>query len=281
MSKMVTIPDSGGLKIGVKLVNPAVAKRWLSQTQGKVQNRRPSPARIRKGVHSMKEGEWVLAEPIMFNCKGGLVDGQTRLLAVLASGLTIPFLVMEGLPPEVFSKINTGWERKLLHCLQIDKEANANILATVIIMAAKDEKGIIPTQSNRNFFLTSDEGLAFLKKNPSLRESVNSAPGTRNSYVPRATLCFCHWKFSQINKADANEFLIALVRGEVEGEGDPVYLLRERLKSNKRAKSGKMPRNEVLALIYKAWNANRKNEKLHNLRWRRGGPQAENFPVPI
>jgi len=281
MSKMVTIPDSGGIRVGVKLVNPSVARRWLSLDATKdVGHRRPSPYRISRESNSIKIGEWILGEPLMFNCKGGMMDGQTRLLAVIDSGMTVPFIVMEGFEEKVFTKINKGWERKLAHCLQMEKEQRASTLATVVIMAAKDAQGLIPSASNRSFFLTSDEGIDLLKEDPSIRESVLTGSGVVSPYASRAMLAFCHWKFSRINKADTNEFLIELSSSKNQEEGDPIYLLRERLKSNKRSKS-KISRTETLALIYKAWNAVRKNEKLHNLRWRRSGNQAENFPVPI
>jgi hypothetical protein len=275
---MVKIPGTD-LRIGLKTVNPTVAKQMLSNS---VRNRRLSRAAVARNAQAMAMDEWVVGEPLLFNCDGTLIDGQNRLHAVIQSKKPIDFLLIEGYQQEeVFAKINGGTARKLAHWLQIRGENLPDVLAPVIVMAAKDQRGRIPTCGvGRGFILTPVEGIEFLEAHPDLRHSVAKAPGTVNPYAPRSMLCFAHWKFSKLDKTLANEFLIELTTGENEGEGDPIYLLRDRLKSNRRAKV-KLPRTEVFALIIKAWNAYRTGKKLHNLRWRSTGPKAESFPEPI
>lgn len=273
-----TIPGSSGLTAEIKTINPAVAKAILATSR---RNRHVTISRVRKLSQAMELGEWIIAQPIMVNCDGTLLDGQHRLHAVIRSGKSIQFLVISGFESlDTFGRIDDVATRRLKDWLQIRGESLPDILAAVVVMAAKDERGMIPTTSGPGFQMTAPEGIDYLEAHDEIRRSVMEAPATVTRYASRAMLCFCHYKFAQKDRAAAGSFLIDLATGDKEGERDPIYLLRERLKSNRRAKT-KLPRTEMLALIYKSWNAVRAGQKLHNLRWRSTGPKAETFPEVV
>lgn len=269
---MTTIKGSQ-LTAEVCQVTPQVAAHWLSTNK---KNRRVSLSRVNRYAKAIREGEWRIAQPIMFNCDGSLIDGQHRLRAVMTANRPVEFLVLKGFDPEeTFAKIDEVQPRRLAHWLEMRGEAEPETLAKLITMANRDEAGLIPVGAGHGFIQTPQEGLEFLERHPELRVSVK-APGTFTTLTPHSLLCFCHWKFSRKDKSLAQQFLIDLVTGEF-NDGDPVSLLRERLKSNRHAKA-KLTRVELLALFYKAWNAERRGEPIRQLKWTSAGNAAEKFP---
>lgn len=277
MSKKLQSTTGISLDASILQITPQVAKEMLSTS---FRNRPPQKARIRRYVQAMRNGEWIIAQPIMMNCDGSLVDGQHRLRAVCVFGKPIEFLVVKGFDRDgTFGKVDDVGPRRLKDWLHVQGENMPEILAGVIGMAAKDEAGLIPTTASATFQLTPIEGCEFLKAHPKLRESV-AAPGTVNLLVSRTMACFCHYKFAQLDKVVADSFFIELVMGDVGSDFDPMLLLRERLKSDQLAKA-KLSRTERLALIFKAWNAIRTGNWPRVLRWRSTGDRPEAFPEVI
>lgn len=268
---MGNVTGSATLKASVKTINPKLARDLLRREH---RNRRLNNARIERYAAVMSEGEWVLAEPLMFNCDGSLIDGQHRLQAVIRANKPVEFLVVEGYERErTFAKIGDGAPRTLSNWLEIQGEVLPGILATVIRYAARDAAGFIPVHTGGGYHFPPSKGIAFLDEHPSVREAVVDAPATVTTLAPRPLLCFCYWKFKPLDESLARQFLIDLASGASTGRGDPVTLLRNRLERNRNSKE-KMRQVDILALIYKAWNACRRNEELRQLKW----VNAEPFP---
>src|SRR5262249_11917158 len=67
---------------------------------------------IFKYADDMLAGRWRLSfQGIAFDTSGRLIDGQHRLLAVLRSGMTIPFMVFRNVDMEIADSIDTGRKR--------------------------------------------------------------------------------------------------------------------------------------------------------------------------
>lgn len=283
---MGNVKGSATLNAFVKTINPQLAKEILRKA---AKNRWLSPSRITRYTQAIVRGEWVVAQPLAFDQNKRMLDGRHRLKAVIEANQPVEFLIVEGYDPDtVFGVFDGGGERKLQHWLQIQGEACPEVLAAVIVLAARDEAGIIPTTSGQGFTLTAIEGLEFLETHPKVRTSVNKGPGTSNVLASRALCCFAHYKFAEKNKAEADTFFKDLVVGHDEGPEDPVWLLRQRLENNRKVETKlKLGRTDVLALIFKAWNAQRIIDKGGDpklgagLRWTRVGAAAEDFPEPI
>lgn len=266
--------DGTTLTMKIKMVTPQVAKQMLSNC---VKNRRPSNNRIRRYSKGMELGEWVVAQPILFDDEGGLLDGQHRLHAVIDSKHPVEFLVVAGFRREnTFAKLDDVGKRTLKDWFHMQGVNNPLATAGVVHMAARHMAGLVPTSTGGAFNLTPTEGIEFFEHNPEIIAAV-VAPGTNNLMLSKPVCSFCWWLFSKKDMALANTFFVDLTVGSDEGDTDPIYLLRERLKSDKRSKL-KLPKTEKLALVIIAWNAVRKNETLFNLRWRSTGPTAQNFP---
>jgi len=144
-----------------------------------------------------------------------------------------------------------------------------------------DDANIVPTKTPYTGILQTPKSLAdYCEENlPEIMAAV-AAPGTINRMVPRSMACFAWLKFARLDRTLADSFFVDLVTGHDEGPKDPIYQLRERLIRN-RATKEKLPRIELLALIFKAWNYSRTGKRIEVLVWRSSGPTAERFPEPI
>ncbi len=77
-----------------EMISPQLAARYLELNKN---NRRLDKERVKLYARDMRTGKWALThEGIAFNSTGDLVDGQTRLAAIIASGVTIQMLVTRG-----------------------------------------------------------------------------------------------------------------------------------------------------------------------------------------
>jgi hypothetical protein len=95
------------------LVTPALAKHWLETRNrkiGNLVNRKRVPQRVDRYARLMTDREWFgpTGEPIIFDCDGNLVEAQHRLEAIMKSGVTDVFLIVEGVSKVAFKVIGTG-----------------------------------------------------------------------------------------------------------------------------------------------------------------------------
>ncbi len=260
----------------VKTVTPELARQFLSTNR---KNRRLVARRVERLATAITNGEWVLSQPLMFNCDGTLIDGQHRCHAVIKANKPTSFVVLHGFDPvQTFAKIDDVAERKLSHWLDIQGETHPDTLAVVIRLSYYASLGRIPFYNpGQGVVLTGPMGIEFLEEHPELRDAVNKAPGIHNLYVPVSMCAYLYSIFITKDKFKANHFFVELIADDYAGKGDPIYLLRSRMKLNKTAKT-KLTRPEMAALVIKAWNAYQKDEKVSQLKWNSVGPMAEPFP---
>lgn len=84
--------------VEILVVTPVMAAKWLKRC---VPNRPIRTKTVAAYARDMAAGNWVTThQGIAFNDEGELMDGQHRLLAVVASGCTIKMLVTRGLPAQ-------------------------------------------------------------------------------------------------------------------------------------------------------------------------------------
>lgn len=97
-------------------------------------NRSIRPHVIKKYAKSMSDGDWVLSpEPLALSTDGRLLNGQHRLSAVIASGVTCDFYVAHGFDDHVFSVLDRGATRTSYDALKVDRRLaqTATVLAKV------------------------------------------------------------------------------------------------------------------------------------------------------
>ena len=94
----------------VMTITPELARTMLDTSPG---NRALRNATVHHYSMAMTRGEWIIGQPLEFDCNGQLRNGHHRLNAVIHSGLTIDFMVVTGLPSEAFKVMDIGLTRAM------------------------------------------------------------------------------------------------------------------------------------------------------------------------
>jgi len=90
-------------------VDPELAGRILDYN---ARNRNLSWATVNAYIRDMQSGDWLTTgDPIRFDVKGNLIDGQHRLRAIKESGITLPLLVVYGLEEKARYALDIGRKR--------------------------------------------------------------------------------------------------------------------------------------------------------------------------
>ncbi len=93
---MSTLPQLVATKL--VLITPEMAAEWLTKN---TQNRHARKTIVAQYARDMKAGKWhETHQGIAFDRLGNLVDGQHRLMAIVASGVSVMMMVTTGLEPE-------------------------------------------------------------------------------------------------------------------------------------------------------------------------------------
>ena len=122
---------------GYETVTPEKAQKWLDTSIG---NRPINKNKVALFMQYMKEGAWNRdAQPIYFDEDGHLMDGHTRLNAVIRSGATIEVEVKRNFPRAEWAKLNcaTGWTAGDFGAANGVKQANSAMAAVKIREALK------------------------------------------------------------------------------------------------------------------------------------------------
>lgn len=265
-----------GVTTEVVDVTPEIADQMLKRN---VRNRDLKKFKIDGFVRDMKTGRWLFdGSPIRFGVSGALLDGQNRLKAVIAADMTIPFLVIRGLPDAAQEVMDTGTKRTTADQLTIRGESYANLLAAIARRAAQWDKG--SRTSNGAFRPTESEIRDYLDLNPSLRLAAEVASKCRKSLAPLPTsvIGLAYFLCARIDRLDANEFFIDQVTNTIGLQlGAPAHALRKKFETSDRRLDSEL---DLLSFLLKAWNLYRSGGTASTLRPPNGGWNAGNVPTP-
>lgn len=278
MTKREILTSLGkGISAGIVNITPEQAERMLTKNS---HNRALSVGNMKSYAYEMQSGNWMFnGDPIRFASDGTLLDGQTRLTAIIKSGIAQEILVVSGLNKEVFKTIDTGRNRKGADVLtveglevkyaQIASGLISRIIKSEIATQANNEmwyeRGVARTQLYNEFMperhITNNGIVEYYRENKSeITEVINfvSALKTQsNKVIFFGIFTYAFWLLRRINIDQAESFFTSLATGENLEANDPVYRLREKLISIKSNETEKVPPWHYPALIYKSWNAYR------------------------
>ena len=136
-------PDLSSVRVEVVLVTPEMAKAWLAFNKA---NRKPSQAAVKRWANAMRANAWKLCpDAIAFNSDGILLNGQHRLMAVVASGMAQHFLVARDFPDSSKNTADIGNKRQLHEIMTIDGYSISRSHASVcrFLLTPWNAKGVI------------------------------------------------------------------------------------------------------------------------------------------
>lgn len=164
-----------GLQHTMELVTPELAKKYLSRNRT---NRKLEKAYVALWINQILTGNWKqTGDPIRFDIKGNLIDGQHRLTAIVKTGIAQFMLVVTGLPEDAKYVIDTGKKRTASDVLSISGIKNPGLISSVIKMylGLKNADGITTTDSRMNsvrYKTPNNIVLAEYQSNPDLWQDV-------------------------------------------------------------------------------------------------------------
>lgn len=281
---MTTSPatdDMTSIKIthSIVMVTPDMARRWLASNTHNRKVRQQTVARYRT---DMEAGLWAMAaDPIRFDRNGVLLDGQHRLIALseLPDVVSIPFLVVRGLPPESQGVMDQGSKRTPGDQLALAGIVNANSVAASVKKFIIWRSGVL-FRDTKLQQVTAPQIEAWVAERSGDVDFLNSIWGlVRQNDAPPSVAGAAALAFGEIDPGACERFFTLLARG-AGGEGHPITTLDKRLQRIRRD-GQKMPDRDYLALFILAWNAWRGDRQMSKFQRPRGGRWSEdNFPEP-
>ena len=296
-------------------VTPAMAEYWLTLNE---HNRNIRNSAVNGWAVDMGDDNWLLnGETIKFTRSGRLIDGQHRVLGIVASGQTVESYIANGLDENVQPTIDIGITRSFADMLKLRGERNTAVLGSVVRRVylwqmrveranSLEEMGLeimeysiteAAQESSTLHFKRQPTNSAYLlrggvrptttkllelldgKHGDSLREAARvGAKARANLRTSAAVFGLCYWLFERIDREDADDFFDQIMYGDSITRGDPSFALRRALGD----RSGRYIREEITtAIIIKAWNYYRERRPMDVCAWKAGGRHPEAFPIPI
>jgi hypothetical protein len=259
------------MKAELKTITPEIASKMLKLN---TDNRPLSELHIASLAKEMKAGRWkVNGDTMRISVDNVIIDAQHRLHAVVRSKVTIQSWVITGLPSDVFDTIDVGKRRSAGDTLSCRGEKNACRMAAALIMIDKYMTGRV--EKSTQYSNTEIEEL--LKKYPDVRNSLMTGTNGKGLLLS-SVVDSCHYLFTKKDPVMAEVFMERIFKGVGLEEGDPWYVLRERLLANSISNT-KLSKALMMALCIKAWNHAREGSRINHLKLPMQDGRLIAFPV--
>lgn len=243
-----------GLRAWVLNVAPEMASAFMQHNKA---NRPLCEKVVERYVAHMLANLWrgPTGQPIIFDSRGDLRNGQHVLSAIIRSGKPQLILAVTGIDPEVFDVLDTGKRRSGADALSVKGFKNTAQLAAACVASLRFRYSDFPLTIPH---LSPHETLMFAADHPSLARAVTECPYGVFRLVPSGmAIALYDWALS-LSAADAARFFGALATGEAIASEDPVYWLRERLLQARSSKINKLTITYKAAIVIQAWNLTRR-----------------------
>lgn len=185
----------------VETITPEIAKTMLGEN---VNNRRISRDNVNLFAREIRNGEWRFnGEAIKFGKDGRLLDGQHRLLAVIAADKPLTTLVIRGLEDETQQTMDSGKTRTLgdvLAASRAFRSQSGDMLTSSMFASLWWTFAHIDTDAANRFFMSLASGANLQADDPILilRNTLMAQPhkagrSTRDNRVRIAALTIKAW----------------------------------------------------------------------------------------
>lgn len=216
------------------MVDPDLARKWLGKNDV---NRQVKKGAVEKFTRDMKMGAWAFfGTPILLSeadehGEVHLLDGQNRLLAVVASNTVQPFMVFFNMPIEVQAVVDSGNARTIADTLHMAGQRRAGQLAATARILFGISLGPDAVFSTRSL-PSNTEIIDMLHNNPRIRTSLDAVEGIQASKL-RYPVAATMWYFGEVREPEMTKvFFEKLISGAGMEKGDPTLAFRNRLTSS-------------------------------------------------
>lgn len=250
-------------KVITEVINltPAMARVLLARNPD---NRKVSATVIESYARDMTNGAWSFnGEPIIVSSDGKLNDGQHRCEAVIAANVAISTVIVIGTDRASRLTVDQGKARLAGDYLAMNGHTAGMSLAAVAKYVWQ-HRHFGTLSHDGHMAPTKGEVLALVDGTPSLVDSLAAIPsGGSGAVGGRSVLAFCHWTFSRscTHGEAVGIFFDALISGSGLIKKSPILYARNRLMNER----GRIRVDEKAELIFRAWNASRRGDKVASL----------------
>lgn len=259
----------------IREIGPQEAAALLAMN---TRNRPLDKRRAARMAEAIKRGEWALnGDTIRVSVSGVLLDGQHRLTAILMSGMSVPTLVVEGLPDEIFKSIDVDkTTRKASDILAIRGVKNYTTTSAIARLVFIYEASGNPFNGNPDLLPSAQQIDNLVDSRVEIQEAASRTSGRRwcmRALSPRIA-GFCDVVFTAKDADRAADFFEKLECGAGLDKGSPILLLRERLIGSVSDKE-EIKAAYKAALTFKAFRLHMDDAYVKTLRVRTTGDTAE------
>lgn len=264
---------NGGVVVGFMDVTPELAASWLALANN--HNRVINPHWVEKYRRDMEAGVW-RSDGMPLRFAGTfelLLDGQHRLAAQVAAGVTITYPVVIGLPDDSQQTMDQGRPRSFADVLKLEGVKGANSVAALVRAVDNYAKTGTPVAQNVAYQPSLAELLDRFHRHPGIAEFALSKRATTG--LPSGMTNALRYLTFLADDEDSAVFMHLLETGDRLGIGDPIYTLRERLARDAADKTGAMNAPVKWAFCARTWNAWMRGERLTKLQHKPGGASPD------
>jgi hypothetical protein len=284
------------MKIEETILTPADAITLLEKNGI---NRKLSRARVRVLSAAIERGEWQPdGNPIKLAEDGSVLDGQHRLTAVAEGKMSVPVIIIRGLPAESRLVVDSGKSRSFSDYLEMQGFPNSLNMASVVRSFWTYQNGLYDWHGDwfaRPAPTTNQLWSLFKERQADFEEATSRAGSViRKVRAARAPLGAGWLIFGDVQcercgpgADDIEEFYDELAMSVVSANDNVTrYIKLMNRKDRTEAAVGRSAYSQTvqMALLIKTWNAFREGKPIVALRWRRRpstpGDRPERFPIP-
>jgi len=259
-----TIPlEAFNISVFLAEITPEIADVFLERKNINRSFRLPQLNRLKRAI---EQERWeVNGETIIFDQDGRLIEGQHRLKAVSETRQTIWALIVHGIDRERFKTMGQGAKRTAGDILGIQGVKNSRSIAAALRWVYRYENDLM---ANANPNITDDELADTLPDHLAIIDSLPFGIKCHSIAAPGMVTAL-HYLCRKRDVAMANHFYWSLATGEQMERGDPILILRERIRPKVQKQARSILRDEEKApIIANTWNLVRKEPgvRIHDAR---------------
>lgn len=239
------------MRIVEEMITPDRAKNYLKKNIDK--NRPITQGRVDGYASDMLNNRWLdTGDPIKFNTKDQMFDGQHRLLAIILADVPVSMHVAYDVSEEAFPVIDTGRSRTFGNALGFEGISDPNRVAGVVKGYLMWKKGA-PTNKAMTAPTPAMLYAGFHKDPTNFVEAARRSNDLKRAGVTQSIMSgVAYYLFNRISPSLTHTFFDQLVTGANLNERSPILVLRNRLMAHS---EHRYTPGEVLALFVRAWNA--------------------------
>jgi hypothetical protein len=257
-------------------LTPTEAQRILN---GNTRNRSLRQDYVRQLAAAMERGEWMInGEPVQLAEDGTLLNGQHRLNAVVESGVTVPILLVRGLPTAAQKTMDVGTRRTLSDVLALHDQIDTTNLGAMLGLLHRYRNGARLEYASRTA-PTITEALELLRREPKVPEALLAARKVcRVTHMRVSVAALMLYLFEEVDPGEGQCFFDALGNPDDEEPGSAVIAMRSLLERAHAERNFGVSTYVLSGMTIKAFNAWREGRRIEVLTFKPGGAKPEPFP---